>query len=271
MVHRLNNFMNDPLTCTRPWLVILDVNPIENFPSCPYRPGRRRRRRPTTETRRTTTLPAWLDGEVGRISVLGEGEDTAQITPKEFVDKMMERAGDTIKLVMGTCTGVETEAGSEPGADRKVTGIRYQPRLEGGGSEQNAGEQILPADCVIVSAGPWSCAVEDWFQGAIKLPMEGIKSTSIVWKQPEGVDVVDATALFCGEDNRFGTHCKYKCILFFGFGVIDSPRICRQLVLYLTFLGVSSGGISSTRRQCLHLWDWWIRLHLNRRSQERCL
>jgi hypothetical protein len=35
--------------------------------------------------------------------------------------------------------------------------------------------------------------------------MEGIKSTSIVWKKPEEGSV-DATALFCGEDNRFGTH-----------------------------------------------------------------
>jgi hypothetical protein len=152
---------------------------------------------------------------------LGEGSDTAQITPKEFVDKMMEHAGDAIQLVWGTCTGVETtEVESEsPGVDRKVTGVRYLPRTMegaeggGGGLEQNVEEQILPADCVIVSAGPWSCAVEDWFHGAIKLPMEGIKSTSIVWKQPEGVDVVDATALFCGEDNRFGTHCKCCCIV----------------------------------------------------------
>ena len=174
-------------------------------------------------------VPTWLDGDVGRISVLGEGSDTAQITPKEFVDKMMEHAGDAIQLVYGTCTGVETtEVGSEsPGVDRKVTGVRYLPRTMegaggGGGLEQNVEEQILPADCVIVSAGPWSCAVEDWFHGAIKLPMEGIKSTSIVWKQPEGVDVVDATALFCGEDNRFGTHCKCCC----------SPRMSTTMFWY---------------------------------------
>ena len=67
---------------------------------------------------------------------------------------------------------------------------------------------MLPADNVIIAAGPWSCAAEDWFQGAVKLPMEGIKSTSIVWKQPESMISVDATALFCGEDDRFGTHCK---------------------------------------------------------------
>ena len=69
-------------------------------------------------------------------------------------------------------------------------------------------EEILDADAVVVSAGPWSCQAEDWFEGSgVQLPMEGVKSTSIVWKQPEGEEV-DATALFCGEDYRFNTHCK---------------------------------------------------------------
>ena len=44
--------------------------------------------------------------------------------------------------------------------------------------------------------------------------MEGIKSTSIVWKPPVDekgntkIDAVEATALFCGEDDRFGTHLE---------------------------------------------------------------
>lgn len=150
-------------------------------------------------------FPGWLDGKVGRISALGYGDDTAQITPKEFVDKMLENAGDKIEVVLGTCTGVETDQGSERGT-RKVTAVKYQPRVEGSG-ETYVEEQVIPADCIVVSAGPWSCAAEDWFQGAVKLPMEGIKSTSIVWKQPQGVDV-DATALFCGENNQFGTHLE---------------------------------------------------------------
>lgn len=62
---------------------------------------------------------------------------------------------------------------------------------------------------MIVSAGPWSCAAEDWFPGqSIQLPMEGVKSTSIVWKKPQESEKVDATALFCGEDDRYGTHRK---------------------------------------------------------------
>jgi glycine/D-amino acid oxidase-like deaminating enzyme len=157
-------------------------------------------------------LPSWLDGDVGRISAMGYGDDTAQITPSEFVEKMLEATVGEVSVVLGTCTGVETDQGSERG-NRKVTNVKYRPRQAGGNDEGGTGggmeeELMLPADAVVVCAGPWSCAAEDWFQGAVQLPMEGIKSTSIVWKQPEEVESVDATALFCGEDDRFQTHCK---------------------------------------------------------------
>lgn len=149
-------------------------------------------------------LPQWLDGNMGRVSAMGLGDDTAQITPAEFVNKMLERTSDKVKVVLGTCTGVKTDQGSG-GGNQKVTGVTYTAR----GSDQE--EETLPADAVVVSAGPWSCAAENWFGGAVQLPMEGIKSTSIVWKKPEDSDV-DATALFCGEDNRFGTHRKSCCM-----------------------------------------------------------
>lgn len=150
-------------------------------------------------------MPGWLDGEVGRISPLGYGDDTAQITPKEFVDKMLEDAGDKIQVVLGTCVGVETDQGSERG-NRKITSVKYQPRNDANPDEY-VEEELIPADAMVVSAGPWSCAAEDWFQGAVELPMEGIKSTSIVWKEPEDTSV-DATALFCGENDKFGTHLE---------------------------------------------------------------
>ena len=144
-------------------------------------------------------IPGWLDGTVGRVSAMGMGEDTAQITPAEFVEKMLEKHQDRIQVVLGTCNGVDTDQGSERGS-RKVTALRYTDKTTGD-------DAILPCDAVVVSAGPWSCAAEDWFHGAVELPMEGIKSTSIVWKKPQDKDV-DATALFCGDDRRFGTHCK---------------------------------------------------------------
>mmetsp|Transcript_5592 Transcript_5592/g.13510 ORF Transcript_5592/g.13510 Transcript_5592/m.13510 type:complete len:463 (+) Transcript_5592:114-1502(+) len=155
-------------------------------------------------------MPSWLDGDVGRISCMGYGQgDTAQITPAEFVSKLLEATRDSVTVKLGTCTGIETDQGSGKGA-RKVTGVKYTPRADddSDGEEPYLEEELLPADAVIVSAGPWSCAAEDWFQGAVQLPMEGIKSTSIVWKKPEGVDEVDATALFCGENDEHGTHLE---------------------------------------------------------------
>ena len=143
---------------------------------------------------------------------MGLGDDTAQVTPKEFVETMLNRmmnnhttttttSNNKFELVLGTCTGIHSEI--ETDGSKSVTGVQYT---------RNNEEYTLKATDVIVSAGPWSCQAEIWFENALQLPMEGVKSTSIVWKPP--VDErgdrksVDATALFCGEDDRFGTHCK---------------------------------------------------------------
>jgi glycine/D-amino acid oxidase-like deaminating enzyme len=151
-------------------------------------------------------MPAWLDGETGPISALGMGDDTAQITPTEFVCKMLERHQDRIRVVLGTCTGVETEevAGDDDNdgeATRRVTAVNYVD--QGTGAERR-----LPCDAFVVSNGPWACQAEDWLGGRVQLPMEGVKSTSIVWEPPSDGSSVDATALFCGEDSRYGTHLE---------------------------------------------------------------
>lgn len=155
------------------------------------------------DTTLSPLLPNWLDGNVGTISAMGYGQDTAQVTPLEFVQKMIQATSDRVSVVLGTCTGIETDPDSEQeNGTRTITAVKYT-------TQDGGHEALLPADVVIVSAGPWSCAAEQWFQGAVALPMEGIKSTSIVWKKPEGDESVDATALFCGEHDQFGTHCKY--------------------------------------------------------------
>ena len=165
-------------------------------------PGRRSGGGGVEEARRryADIVPDWLDGEnVGKISPLGYGDDTAQITPSEFVEKMLQHS-PSIETVIGTCVAIETDQG-------RVTGVRYRTS----DADDSDEGQLLAADAVVISAGPWSCAAEDWLAGAgvsVKLPMEGIKSTSIVWRQPETVEEVDATALFCGEDDRFGTHLE---------------------------------------------------------------
>ena len=153
-------------------------------------------------------IPNWLDGNTGPISSLGSGSDTAQITPGDFVTKLVEHLEQTegAKIILGTCTGVESLLDTVSGKT-KVTGIKYTS------PGQPTEELLLPADVVVVCAGPWSCAAQDWFDHTIHLPMEGIKSTSIVWQKPNDGTAVEATALFCGEDDRYGTHCKSRFLL----------------------------------------------------------
>ena len=185
-------------------------------------------------------LPDWLNGNCGRISPMGYGDDTAQITPKEFTTKLIEGGGDTIQVVLGTCTGVQTD---DNGDQQKITGVTYKARSNDADEEEDTEEKVLECDAVVVSAGPWSCAAEDWFDGRVKLPMEGIKSTSIVWKAPENKDV-DATALFCGEDYRFGTHCKksdFFCDV--SYGMVCSV-VCTHIIYVFQNNIHDSGGIS---------------------------
>mmetsp|Transcript_16808 Transcript_16808/g.26225 ORF Transcript_16808/g.26225 Transcript_16808/m.26225 type:complete len:439 (+) Transcript_16808:64-1380(+) len=139
-------------------------------------------------------MPGWLDGNIGGANVMGRGDDTAQITPREFTNKLLEACSESVSVVYGTVTGVETND------DNAITGVRYTAATDDDASES----VVMDCDALVVSAGPWSCAAEDWFEG-ISLPMEGVKSTSIVFQSD---DQVDATALFCGEDYRFGTHLE---------------------------------------------------------------
>lgn len=147
-------------------------------------------------------FPSWLDGSIGRVSPLGFGDDTAQVTPKEFVEKLLAHVNQPgrlgVKVIIGKCIGVVC---TEEDDGRKV--VRAVKYIDG-----DEEEHTLKADDVIVSAGPWTCQAEKWFDGTIQLPMEGVKSTSIVWKPPTDDETVDATALFCGEDYRFGTHLE---------------------------------------------------------------
>jgi glycine/D-amino acid oxidase-like deaminating enzyme len=154
------------------------------------------------DERLAAVMPSWLDGDTGPIAPLGMGDDTAQITPSEFVSKMLESQRDRIRVVLGTCTGVETApAGDAEDSNRRVVAVKYV--------DQTTGDEVrLPCDAFIVSNGPWACQAEEWFPGFVQLPMEGVKSTSIVWEPPPDGSSVDATALFCGEDDRYGTHLE---------------------------------------------------------------
>ena len=113
----------------------------------------------------------------------------AQVAPLELCTKLVEAAvAGGAELRIGTVEGVETEA---DGDGRTLTGVR----VDGA---------VLPADKLVVTMGPWSALAADWF--GMPVPMTGIKSTSIVFK--DATRDVEPFALFCGEDYRFGTHLE---------------------------------------------------------------
>jgi glycine/D-amino acid oxidase-like deaminating enzyme len=170
----------------------LGCKSYRKLPVLSVSPGRNNKASTLAKGSLGDTMPTWLDGNTGSIRVMEGGENTAQITPKEFVEKMIEKSG--VDVVLGECVGVETTD------ENQVTGVKYIDR-------NSKEECVLDAEAVVISAGPWSCKAEDWFDNAVELPMEGVKSTSIVWKPRDGVET-DATALFCGEDNRFSTHLE---------------------------------------------------------------
>jgi glycine/D-amino acid oxidase-like deaminating enzyme len=147
---------------------------------------------PGSRTARTNDICPWLDGDIRQCSVMDQ-DGGAQVAPLELCTKLMAAAqANGAKLVIGKVEGVEKSAAEEDGLER-VTGVV----VDGA---------VLPADAVAVTMGPWASLAEDWF-GGMPVPITGIKSTSIVFKSADP-DAVEPFALFCGEDDRFGTHLE---------------------------------------------------------------
>eukprot|EP00195_Chlamydomonas_chlamydogama_P013559 CAMPEP_0202891534 /NCGR_PEP_ID=MMETSP1392-20130828/1578_1 /ASSEMBLY_ACC=CAM_ASM_000868 /TAXON_ID=225041 /ORGANISM="Chlamydomonas chlamydogama, Strain SAG 11-48b" /LENGTH=400 /DNA_ID=CAMNT_0049575319 /DNA_START=116 /DNA_END=1318 /DNA_ORIENTATION=+ len=132
---------------------------------------------------------SWLDGSVAAASVMDT--DTAQVTPLELTTKLMEAAVQGgAQVLVDTVQGVEVVT-QEDGSSR-VAGLRL------------AAQGSLRCDQVVFAMGPWTVLVEDWL--GCPVPLEGIKSTSLVFK---GGDAVRAEpyALFCSEDSN-GCHLE---------------------------------------------------------------
>lgn len=128
-------------------------------------------------------VPLWLDGAVAQASLMDA--DTAQTNPFELTNALMDAAVKSgAKVVIGKVEGVRREGG-------EVKAVKVE-----GGEE-------VETDCMVVAMGPWSCMAEDWFEG-LSLPMEGVRSTSIIFRTPEPIDPY---ALFCAEDSN-GCHLE---------------------------------------------------------------
>ena len=165
--------------------------------------------------------PSWLDGEGGRVSVMGDSSDTAQVHPREFTEAAIRESGAEVKVnskVVGVKTsdegevvGVELEGGEAKRGRSEATAkatyhistllITFWSSLH----SSLAGE-VVDCDACCVAMGPWAPQIERWFD-TVNVPMEGIKSTSVVWPVRKGVET-EGVALFCGEDPRYNTHIE---------------------------------------------------------------
>jgi glycine/D-amino acid oxidase-like deaminating enzyme len=148
-------------------------------------------------------VPRWLTGKcVGDIEALGFGDDDcSQVTPSEVVEKMLAAHATHIQVIQGRCVGLECRRHGS--FKPEITGVQY--KLPTGANS------VIKTDTVVVCAGAWSCAVEDWLKKygvSIELPMEGIISTMVLWEKPPQLVQVDGTVLICSEDIRFNTHLE---------------------------------------------------------------
>lgn len=137
--------------------------------------------------KRAMACPApWLDGPgISHCSAM-QGP-TAQVTPLELTEAFVSAAvANGAQLRMGRVTGVDT-AESADGLMR-ASAVHIE------------GERVV-AKSVVIAMGPWSVEASSWFPD-LKVPMEGIWSTSVVFESE--VDV-EGYALFCEEDTN-GCH-----------------------------------------------------------------
>jgi glycine/D-amino acid oxidase-like deaminating enzyme len=135
-------------------------------------------------SRKGETVASWLDRKCSSTSM---DSATAQVTPLELTQKLLAAAvAGGAEYMKGIVDGIKIE-------DNVVKGVSV------------SGEGIIAADKVVICAGPWSGVMAEDYLG-INLPMEGIKSTSLVYANNELVRQ-EPVACFCAED-EFSCHLE---------------------------------------------------------------
>jgi glycine/D-amino acid oxidase-like deaminating enzyme len=159
----------------------LNVESYRTLPVVSVTPGAR--------SKRTKDLVPWLDGEIAQASWM-DRDGGAQVAPHELCSKLVEAAvAAGAQLLIGSVEGVEKNEGRVSGV--VVAGAH--------------GRETVACSAFACTMGPWATRASEWF--GLPIPMTGIRSTSIVFKAEPGASV-EPFALFCGEDDRFGTHLE---------------------------------------------------------------
>ena len=137
--------------------------------------------------RKGRNVATWLDGDASSSLM---DDTTAQVTPKELTQALLNAACKKgAKLQIGTVCGLNQENGA-------VTGV------------QLSDGQTIDCNKCVIAMGVWSTLLGDWIGDSESFPIEGIRSTSIIYK--EGMEKLHTTepyCLFCGEDNN-GCHLE---------------------------------------------------------------
>lgn len=154
-----------------------------------------------------SNIASWLNGPDVSSAVMDE--ETAQVTSMELVSRMWEVAQSTVgsELVLGRALGISYGSEASDSFTATANGVHVIPTIAADGSSSSPTAQFLPADKVILAMGPWtSVAVEDWC--GYHLPMEGIKSTSLVFRNVPRLGSEEPYACFCAEDDREQCHLE---------------------------------------------------------------
>jgi len=136
--------------------------------------------------RKGKNLASWLDGEVSSKMM---DSATAQVTPSELTHSLLNAAcesGATLKIA--TVDGLVIEQGV-------IKGVK----LDDGST--------LPCEKCVITMGVWSTLLGDWIGIRDAFPMEGIRSTSVVYQSGMESLKEHPYALFCGEDDN-GCHLE---------------------------------------------------------------
>lgn len=147
----------------------------------------------SSKKRNEASNASWLDGHV-KVSTMDAGSGTAQVTPGELVSKMVSvlEAGGS-EVMIDTVTGVVVDSSTKRCV---INGVH------------TVGHGIVAADKVVFCMGPWTGALlQDWLsEFEFTLPMEGVKSTSLVYRNVEQTDSQHC-AVF-GDEDVNGCHLE---------------------------------------------------------------
>eukprot|EP01104_Vermistella_antarctica_P009690 TRINITY_DN250_c1_g2_i2.p1 TRINITY_DN250_c1_g2~~TRINITY_DN250_c1_g2_i2.p1 ORF type:complete len:379 (-),score=52.38 TRINITY_DN250_c1_g2_i2:107-1243(-) len=152
---------------------------------------------PSSRVRRTDDVDqlglakAWLNGKV---SVTSMGDNTAQVHPRELCEAVFAASGAT--LIQARAVGVIESGGV----------IRSIAVVDSSGTSSS----VECSGSVVFTLGPWSGLVEKWLPGHVRVPMEGIQSSSMVIRPTDQANELlqaDPCAVFCGEDEN-GCHLE---------------------------------------------------------------